>query len=130
MNQKSRVQSQESRAKSRTDARLSTLDCRPLLRSALCVALVAGCRGERQLTEDDCTALRARIEGAWNRDAVAAQHLVGTEAHTRFIGDEQRHIGEAWRARCTALVGQRVADREIRCLEKADTIDDVQECAR
>jgi hypothetical protein len=98
--------------------------------AAVVLLMLAGCRSERQLTEDDCTALKARVEGAWNRDAVAAQHLVGTEAHTRFIGDEQRRIGEAWRARCTALVGQRVAEREMQCLEKADTIDDVAECAR
>ena len=96
---------------------------------AACLMLL-GCRHERRLSADDCAELRARVEGAWNHDALAAQHLVGTEAHTRFIGEEQQRIGEAWNARCTALVGQRVDDRELACLHKAETVDDVAECAR
>jgi hypothetical protein len=97
---------------------------------AVLALLAFGCKAERRLTVDDCTALRAQIEGAWNRDAVAAQHLIGSDGHTRFIGEEQHRIGQAWQSRCSMLVGLRVSEREMSCLQKADTIDDVSECAR
>lgn len=92
-------------------------------------ALSLGCKAERRLTAGDCAALRERIEGAWIRDALAAQGS-SSQRDTPFIGEERRRIGEGWQTRCAMWLGLRVDERELACLHKADTIDDVNECAR
>ncbi len=91
---------------------------------------LAACSHERRLAADDCAAVRDRLGAAWKRDAQTADHLNGSEAHGGFIQEEEQRIGEAWLARCNALVGQRVDERELACLRKVETVDDVAECAR
>jgi hypothetical protein len=90
--------------------------------------VLVGC-AERELTEADCALVKERVEKAWHRDAIAAQRLADTAAFNQFIGDEQDRIGDAVMARCSAMVGRAVSARELDCLTKAETIDDVYACA-
>ncbi len=92
--------------------------------------VAVGCGGERALTESDCAAARSRVERAWNRDAVAAERPSSGERHMRFIGDEERRIGERFHARCTALVGKKLAVAELACLTEAESIEQVDACQR
>lgn len=101
-----------------------------VLGSAALGSAVLGCAGERALTESDCAAARLRVERAWNRDAVAAERVSSGERHMRFIGDEERRIGERFAARCTELVGKKLAVAELACLERAESIEQVDACHR
>ncbi|MEQ9321483.1 MAG: hypothetical protein RIF41_20125 [Polyangiaceae bacterium] len=92
------------------------------------VLCVSGCR-ERELTEADCALVKERVEQAWHRDAIAAQRLADTDGFNQFIRDEQNRIGDAFMEQCRPLVGRQVSARELDCLGKAETIDDVYACA-
>lgn len=92
------------------------------------VLVVGGCR-ERELTEADCALVKNRVEEAWHRDAIAAQRLADTNGFNQFIRDEQNRIGDAFMEQCRPLVGRQVSARELDCLAKAETIDDVYACA-
>jgi hypothetical protein len=101
-------------------------------RVAVLVAVLvglAGCR-ERKLTEGDCTSVKARLEKAWNRDAVSAARLAEKDQFLPFIRDEGTRLGDRWMTQCKARVGQAVSVAELDCLGRADTIDDVYECGR
>ena len=82
------------------------------------------------MSEADCTLVKDRLEKAWHRDAIAAQRLADTDTFSQFIRDEGDRIGDAWMAQCQPLIGREVSARELKCLAKVDTIDDVYACAR
>lgn len=88
-----------------------------------------GCE-ERTLTDRDCLMIQERLEGAWSRDAVAAQKLAETEDLGAFIGAEGDRLAQRWGKRCKALVGQPISEEELTCLRNAQTIDDFEECRR
>ena len=90
--------------------------------------LVVGCE-QRTMTEADCAAVKQRLEKAWHRDAIAASRLADKTQFRQFIRDEGERIGESWMERCKPMVGRAVDAAELDCLNKAQTIDDVYECA-
>jgi hypothetical protein len=79
--------------------------------------------------ERDCVVVARRLEQAWSRDAVAAMGLAGSDQFRRFVHHEGQRISEAWSQECAALVGRPTDSGELACLQKAQTIDDVYECA-
>ncbi len=95
----------------------------------LAACFLGACREQRTLTEGDCAAVRERLEEAWNRDAVAAMRLADSDEALRFVGDEEHRIGRSWGVRCKSWVGRPVDQRQLDCLSKVQTIDDVYECA-
>ncbi|MEZ4440670.1 MAG: hypothetical protein R3B72_16345 [Polyangiaceae bacterium] len=99
-----------------------------LLAPSLLGLLLLGCE-QRVVTPSDCAAVKQRLEDAWQRDAVAAQRLADTDRFNGFIRDEQRRIGDDWMKTCEGMVGRPVSEREIDCLRKVETIDDVNACA-
>lgn len=105
---------------------------RPSLGLALLGATLVASMGceERTLTDRDCLMIQERIEGAWSRDAVAAQKLAETEDLGAFIGAEGDRLAQRWGKRCNALVGQPISEEELTCLRNAQTIDDFEECRR
>ena len=83
----------------------------------------------RPLSEADCALVKDRLEKAWHRDAIAAQRLADTDTFSQFIRDEGDRLGDEWMTSCQAMVGRQVSARELDCLSKVDTIDDVYACA-
>lgn len=97
-----------------------------LLAGSLCVL---GCDGkERALTHEDCAAVAVRLQKVWKDDATAAQLLNDKGDFAGFIADEGVRIHAAWSEECDELVGRPIAESELACLKRADTIDDVYEC--
>jgi hypothetical protein len=90
----------------------------------------AGCDSSRTLSEADCNQVRQQLEEAWRRDAVAAARLAERDDYLEFIREQGRAIGEGWMNTCRAQLGRPVSGSELECLGKAETIDDVYECAR
>jgi hypothetical protein len=103
-----------------------------VIRPASLVLLLAlgACRGERKLTEADCALVKDKLEKAWQRDALAAQRLADTEVFRGFIREEGDRIVEAFEEECSRMVGRTVRAAELDCMQRADTIDDVYECAK
>ena len=83
---------------------------------------------KRVMTDKDCRDVKERLEQAWNKDATAAQRLADTNSFSQFIGDEQDRIGDDWMKRCEPLIGTQVSERELQCLQEAQTLDDVLTC--
>jgi hypothetical protein len=96
----------------------------------LLVVLAFGCAGEHKLSEADCALVKDRLQKAWHRDAIAAQRLADTDAFNGFIRDEGDRIAEAFEEECSRMIGRVVRPGELECMSKAETIDDVYECAR
>jgi hypothetical protein len=99
-----------------------------LIALVISASLLAGCE-QRTMTEADCAAVKQRLEKAWHRDAIAASRLANKTQFRQFIRDEGTRIGESWMERCKPMVGRAVDATELDCLNKAQTVDDVYECA-
>jgi hypothetical protein len=91
------------------------------------LVLLGGCE-RRKLTEADCARIKGRLEGAWERDALAAQREATNDVFVKFVRDEKGRIGADWMRKCTPMIGRDVSEEELTCLDRADTIDDVYEC--
>jgi len=89
---------------------------------------VGGC-DSRTLSESDCVSIKERLQRAWHRDAVAAVRLSDRDGLGQFVRDEGARIGTSWMGVCRPLVGRPISSAQLACLAKADTIDDVYECA-
>jgi hypothetical protein len=74
--------------------------------------------------------VRQKLEEVWQRDAVAASHLAERDEFREFIREQGRVISEGWMTKCSERIGRPVDSGELDCLQRADTIDDVYECAR
>ena len=95
-----------------------------------CAALLSGLGCESHvLTEADCMRVRDRIREAWRRDAVAALRAANTDVFRRYIQDEAQRMGDRFMAQCSERVGAEVDPDELRCLQKANTVNDVYSCA-
>jgi hypothetical protein len=81
------------------------------------------------LAEEDCEAVRMRLEAAWLSDANAAATEADNEQVRRFVKDESARIGQDWMARCRQRIGTEIDDRELRCLRRVEHVDDVDRCA-
>ncbi len=93
------------------------------------VALAPSCQ-DRTLTEADCSRVKARLEAAWERDALSAQRSATSEMFLQFVREERDRVGSDWMAQCHAWVGRPLRPAELSCLDAVDTIDDVFECER
>jgi hypothetical protein len=87
---------------------------------------LAGC--SEKLSERDCTAIRDRLQGAWEADANEAAVMAETEEFRRFVKDESARIGTHFMGECRKLVGSESDRAEVACLRRAARIDDVAKC--
>ena len=105
----------------------------PTTALALAVALLGATSGceKRVVATEDCTRVGNKLEQAFKRDAVAAQQLAEAKGNQigGYIDDEAARIKQAWGEECAQLVGRPVAQEDLTCLDRADTIDDVYSCA-
>ena len=92
-------------------------------------AALAGCG--RTVSESDCTSIKENMRAAWSAEAqrAAPADPAGAERASAVIRSEGDKLVNDWMTECKKeLMGRRVEPKEMDCLLKAKTIDDISKC--
>jgi len=99
--------------------------------AGLLAASAVGCG--TTITDDDCKKITDNMREVWAAEAKKAtpgDGAVGTEKAAGVIKAEGDKLGADWSAECKKeLLGRRVDPKEMECLLKAKTIEQITKCA-
>jgi hypothetical protein len=100
----------------------------PLLLGILLACTSSACG--RTITDDDCKKITENMREVWASEAKRAAGGVPAERASSVIRSEGERLVSDWSAECKKeLQGRRVDSKEMDCLLRAKTIDQISKCA-
>ena len=84
----------------------------------------------KTITEDDCKKITDNMREVWAAEAKKAAPSEGADKATGVIRSEGDKLTADWTAECKKeLVGRRVDPKEMDCLLKAKSVEQIAKCA-
>jgi hypothetical protein len=100
------------------------------LLAAMPLLIVAGCG--RTMTDDDCRRVADHMRDVWSSEAkkAAPSDTEGAAKAEAIIRSEGESLVQDWAAECKKeLQGRRVDPKEMDCLLKTKTVEEINQCA-